>query len=81
MNKVDLYNIGLVLLSAALLKDCYALYNRTSFSFNLAKLQSYKEELEECTSGPLRSFVLHFLAPSPGQRKLPSHYYALFSPY
>lgn len=81
MNKVDLYNIGLVLLSAALLKDCYALYNRTSFSINLAKLQSYKEELEECTSGPLRSFVLHFLAPSPAQRKLPSHYYALFSPY
>lgn len=81
MNKVDLYNIGLVLLSAALLKDCYALYNRTSFSINHAKLQAYREELEECTSGPMRSFINHFLALSPAQRKLPSHYYALFSPF
>ena len=42
MNRVDLFCIGLVLLSAALLKDCYALYNRTYFSINLAKLQAYK---------------------------------------
>lgn len=42
MNKADLFNIGLVLLSAALLKDCYALYNRTTFSLNHAKLQAYR---------------------------------------
>jgi hypothetical protein len=43
-NKVDLFNIGLILLSTALLKDWYFLYSRTTtFALNLDKLDQYKE--------------------------------------
>lgn len=33
-NKIDLFNIGLIMLSAITLKDCYFLYNRNKFSSN-----------------------------------------------
>ena len=42
-NKVDLFNIGLVLLSTVMLKDCYYIYSRISFDLNHNKLAKLVE--------------------------------------
>lgn len=76
---VDLFNIGLILLSATLLKDCYFLYNRTTFSINHDKLAQYKEELSAALSisKSLRNLVTQFLIIDPKSRGRPSQYLSL----
>lgn len=78
---MDLFNIGLVLLSSALLKDCYYLYPRSAFELSEARLQEYKEELEGVGAlkyrKTLRTFIMHFLALDPQARGLPSYYLSL----
>ncbi len=78
---VDLFNIGLILLSTALLKDCYFLYNRNTFAINQDKFMQYKEELNSIDplkySKSLRNLIIQFLSFDPKARGRPSHYLSL----
>lgn len=47
LSKIDLFNIGLVLLSTVMLKDCYYIYSRISFNLNQDKLSKLIEEMKK----------------------------------
>lgn len=76
---MDLFNIGLSLLSATLLKDCYFLYNRITFAINHDKLTQYKEELSTASSisESLRNLIMQFLTIDAKTRGKPSLYLSL----
>ena len=57
-NKVDLFNIGLVLLSTVMLKDCYYIYSRISFDLNQDKLTKLIEEMKKMHENVRYSSVL-----------------------
>lgn len=82
-NKIDLFNIGLVMLSAIVLQDCYYIYNRNQFSINSERFASYKEQLHEGSrySPILINWVESFLVLHPDLRKTPNHYYKVLEKF
>jgi hypothetical protein len=85
-SKIDLFNIGLVLLSTVMLRDCYYLYDRALLELNQEKLANLLEEMKHIHTGKtyssnLLNYIQEFLILDSDKRKTPQYFFQLLNPY